>query len=808
MIKNFIITALRNIFRHKAYSIISLAGLSIGIASFVLILIYVQHELSFDTFFKKSERLYRVGLNYDIDGIQYYSCLDPVPLANGLKQDFSEIECVTRLYNKYFSGGYTFVQYEDKLFKEEKLFWADSTVFKVLGIELLSGNPDEALKNTNSVVISPETAKRYFGNDNPVGKMLKFDDGFIYQVTGIVKPFPVNSHLHFDMLASIHTNQRLIKHPDWIDVKNYVYILLKEGARIEQLESQMDVFQEKHLEPEIKYITKLSYREFKEKGNSFDFMFEPVKDIHLKTIFEGDTEPQSNIKQVVIFAIIGIIILLVACINFINLTTALASQRAKEVGVRKVVGSTKKLLIIQFLIETSLLTTIAVCISLILVYFSIPAFNAILNLKLQFSVFVNWIYIPFGLILIVLVSFLAGFYPSIILSSFKAVDIMKGKFTKGRSGKNTRFALVLLQNIISVLLILTTLVIYLQLDFMQNKELGFNKKNLIIVQRPNRLRNQAQAFKEIIDNNPDILNSTYSYGAPQMVVESMVYFTKEKDVEESYTVDRFPSDFDFIDTYEIQLLNGRKLDRDFSTDSTAVVLTETAVRVMGLNNPLEKEIYYSYEKDVPLKIVGIAKDFHTGPLQIPIRPTIIIINRDRPPMYYIVRYKESKAKEAIEFLKEKWNEFLPGEVLDYRFLEDHIKTQYKSENQAGSVIFIFSVLAIFIASLGLFGMSSYMINTRVKEIGIRKVLGATFRTIMRIMLFDILKWVVIANAIAWPLGCFIMNKWLNNFAFKIGLSVSVFIISGLVSLIIALITISYKTIKASVINPSYCLRYE
>jgi putative ABC transport system permease protein len=808
MIFNFFKIAIRSLFRQKAYGLINLTGLSIGLASFILIVIYVQHELSYDKFFKNTDRLYRVGLNYNIDGVQYYSCLNPVPLAEGLKHEFSEIESVTRLYNKFFSGGYTFVKYEEKQFKEEKLFWADSTVFNVLGINLIIGNSNKALRNTNSVVLTPKTAKKYFGDEDPIGKMLKFDDGFIYQVTGIAEPFPVNSHLHFDLIASIHTNQRLMRHPDWIDVKNYVYILLKEGATINQIENQIDQFQEKHLESEIKYITKLSYKEFKEKGNGFDFMFEPVTDIHLKTIFEGNAENQSSIKQVVIFAIIGIIILIVACINFINLTTAVASKRAKEVGVRKVVGSTKKLMILQFLIETSVITSISVLISILLVELSIPAFNNILNLRLHFSILDNWFYIPFGVVLIVFVSFLSGFYPSIILSSYKAVDIMKGKLSKGENGKSTRFVLVVVQNVISILLIISTVVIYLQIDYMHHKELGFNTENLLIIQRPYRLKQQTQAFKEIIDKSPHVISSTYSYGAPQMVVEAMVYFIKEKEVEESYTVDRFPTDFDFMDTYGIQLLNGRKLDKTYTTDSTAVILNETAVRIMGLNNPLEKEIYYSYEKDVPLKVIGIAKDFHTGPLQIPIRPTIIIINRDRPPMYYIVKYKDSKAKEAVQFLKDKWNEFLPGEVLDYKFLDQHIKTQYNTENQAGIVIFIFSILAIFIAGLGLFGMASYMINTRIKEIGIRKVMGATFYNINKIMFIDILKWVVIANIIAWPFGYFIMNKWLNNFAFRIDLNFGLFIFSGLISLAIAVLTIGYKTLKASSINPTECLRYE
>jgi len=808
MLYNFFKTAIRNLFKQKVYGFINLTGLIIGLSSFVLIAIYVKHELSYDNFFKNSERLYRVGLNYDIDGIQFYSCLNPVPLANGLKQDFSEIEAVTRLYNKFYSGGYTFVKYEDKQFKEENLFWADSTVFHVLGIELIEGNPDEALKNTNSVVLTPQTAQKYFGDENPIGKMLKFDDGFIYQVTGIAKPFPVNSHLHFDFLASIHTNQRLMRHPDWIDVKNYVYVLLKDSVKVEQIENQLDVFQQKHLEPEIKYITKLNYKEFKEKGNSFDFMFEPIKDIHLKTIFEGNAEPQSDIKRVIIFSIIGFIILLVACINFINLTTAVATNRAREVGIRKVVGSNKRLIIIQFLIESTLVTSISVIIGLALIQFTLPAFNKLLHLQLSFSILQNWYYIPLAIVLIIAVSVLAGFYPSLILSSFRPVDVIKGKFTSGKGGKQMRSVLVTMQNIISILLIITTVVIYSQLDFMKNKSLGFSSEDLLIIQRPNRLKNNAQAFKEIVNKNPNILYSTFSYGAPQLVVETMVYSTKENDVEESYSVSRFPTDFDFIDTYGLKILKGRKLDIEYSTDSAAVVINETAIRVMGLHNPLEQQIYYSYEKDLPLNIVGVVEDFHTGPLQTSIRPTIIHINRDRPPMYYIIKYKEGSAKEVIDFVQDKWNEFLPGEVLDYRILEDYISEHYKSENQAGKLILVFAVLSILIASLGLLGMASYIANSKVKEVGIRKVLGSTISNIFWVIIKEFFKWVILANLIAWPIGYFVMNNWLNNYSYKISIGFEVFIVAGLISVLITFVTVAYKVFRLSMINPARCLRYE
>ncbi len=807
MLRNFFKTAIRNLFRQKVYSLINLLGLSIGVASFVIIAIYVQHELSYDKFFKDSDRIYRVGLKYNIDGVVFYSALNPVPLAEGLKQEFPEIENVSRLYNKFFSGGYTYVKYEDQQFKEDKVFWVDSTVFDVLGIKLLKGNPREALKNTNSVVITQETAVRYFGDEDPIGKMLKFDDGNIYNITGIAKSFPVNSHMHFDFLASIHTNKRLIRHPDWIDVKNYVYLRLKKDANIDQIRDRMHEFQKKYLSPEVKYITKLDYEDFVKKGNEFNFYFESVTDIHLKTIFESNSEPQSDIKRVVIFGLIGIVILFIACINFINLTTAIATQRAKEVGIRKVVGSTKRLMLLQFLIETGLTAFVSVILSFFIIEQFIPLFNNVLQLKLSASLLHNWYIVPLAFSLVLFVSFLAGFYPSIVLSSFKPVQVLKGKLSN-RKGRNFRLILVVLQYTISVLLIISTMVMYLQLNFMQNKPLGFNKENLIIVQRPNRLRTQFNVFKEIVDKSPYVISSTSSYGAPQLVVETMVYFTKGKDTEESYTVVRYPSDFDFIDTYELELIKGRKLDKTLATDSTAVVLTETAVKTFGLKNPLENEIYYSYEKDVPLKVVGIVKDFHSESLQAVIRPTIIIINRDRPPMYYIVKYKEGKAKETIQFLEEKWNEFLPGDVLQYQFLEDSLKDIYGNEKQITVVMLVFSILAIFIACLGLYGMSSYMANTRVKEIGIRKVLGANFGKISQIMIKDLLKWVLIANVVSWPIGYLLMNKWLQNYSYKIDLGIHIFIISGLISLLIAVLTVGYQTIKASGKNPVDSLRYE
>ncbi|MFC2104715.1 FtsX-like permease family protein, partial [Bacteroidota bacterium] len=420
----------------------------------------------------------------------------------------------------------------------------------------------------------------------------------------------------------------------------------------------------------------------------------------------------------------------------------------------------------------------------------------------------KWYFIPLTLLLIIFVSFLAGFYPSVFLASFKPVNVIKGKFSKGKSSRNFRFVLVVIQYCISVLLIIGTLVIYFQLDYMQKKSLGFDSESILVIQRPQRLGKKYKVFKDIVDQNPKVMNSTFSFGAPQLVVESMVYFTKGKDTEESFTVSRYPTDFDFIDTYGLKVLKGRKLDKDFSTDSTAVVLNETAVRVMGLNNPLEQEIYYSYEKNVPLKVIGIVKDFHSESMHLPIRPTIIHINRDRPPLYYVIKCDPTKTKETIEFLKKVWNKFLPGEVLEYELLEDHIKSQYKNERQSGVVILVFSILAIFIACLGLFGMASYISNTRVKEIGIRKVLGANWLKLSKIMLIDLLKWVLIANVIAWPIGYFIMNKWLQNYAYKIDLNILIFILAGISSLLIALIAVGYKTIKTVNANPVDSLRYE
>ncbi|MFC2152391.1 ABC transporter permease [Bacteroidota bacterium] len=808
MIQSFFISAFRNLLRLKAFSLINLLGLSIGIASFILILLYVQHEFSYDKFFKNSDRLYRVGLKYNIDGVEFHSALNPVPLANGLKQEFSEIESVTRLYNKFFSGGYTYVIYDEKQFREENIYWADSTVIDVLGIKIIEGDPKNALINTNSVVLTEETAKRYFGDKDPLGKTLKFDDGQIYNVTGIAKSFPVCSHIHFDMIASIHTNKRLINHPDWIDVKNYVYILLKDGATVHQIEKNIQRFQKKYLEPEIKHITELSYEEFVSKGNEFNFLFEPVTDIHLKTIFESNSEPQSNIKRVIVFAIIGFIILLVACINFINLTTAVATQRAKEVGIRKVAGSTRGLLIVQFFIETGLMTLISVVISFFIIEQFLPFFNNMLHLKLTLVLIHKWYFLPLTLLLVIFVSFLAGFYPSILLASLKPVNMLKGKFAKGKSNNNFRFILIVVQYCISVLLIIGTIVIYFQIDYMQKKSLGFDSENILVIQRPQRLGQKHKVFKDIIDQNQNIINSTFSFGAPQLVVETMVYFTKGKEAEESFTVVRYPTDYDFIDTYGLKLLKGRKLNKNLSTDSTAVILNETAVKVMGLKNPLDQEIYYSYEKNVPLKVIGIVKDFHSESMHLPIRPTIIHINRDRPPLYFIIKYDSAKTKETIEFLKKVWNKFLPGEVLEYEFLEDHIITQYNNERQSGVVVLVFSVLAIFIACMGLFGMASYMANTRIKEIGIRKVLGANWGSLSKIMLLDLLKWVLIANAIAWPIGYFMMNKWLQNYAYKIDLNIWIFILAGISSLFIALLAVGYQTIKTINTNPIDSLKYE
>jgi len=806
MIKNYIIVILRIIRKHRGYSFINIVGLSIGIASCILILFFVQSELNYDRFHEKASHIYRVPLRFNV-GTNHFDCaLAPSPLAEAMIKDFPEVKASTRMY-KQFRTGNVYARYGDKQFMEEQFVWADPTVFDVFTIPLIEGEKKAVLKEHNSVVLTPKMVKKYFGEEEPIGKMLILEDGTPYKVTGIAKPLPENSHFHFDFLATF-ASLRKSRDSDWYDTAVYTYILVQENVTPGQIEAKFPEFSRKYYEPIVKRAMGISYDKFIESGNFIGFFLQPLLDIHLYSRVENEFEPPGNINTVTIFAAIAFIILVVACINFINLATARSTQRAKEVGIRKVVGSNRKQLIRQFLTESIMFASIAILGALILVELFLPVFNNLVGKDYSMSTFMNWTFLLGILLGAVIIGVAAGIYPAFLLASFQPVDVIKGQSQSGMKGRQFRHALVVFQFVASIVLFISTLVIGNQLRYARNKNLGFDKEHVVIIQGARKLGAERMAFKERLKQNPDVINATFTDSLPQMLLEVKVFQKPGEGSNINHTLVTISADYDFMETYNIKLTEGRNFNKEHSTDSSAVILNEAAVKALNVESPLEEQLLLTEFKNKPYSIIGVVEDIHVESLHFNMRPMASILIENRPVMYLSVRIHPKRIEETIHFMEKLWGEFVPAQPLDYVFFDDNFAQLYNTEIQAGKTFTAFAALAIIIAGLGLFGLASYITTQKTKEIGIRKVLGASIPGIIFLLNRDFLIKVLAANLLAWPVAYLAMNKWLQNFAYRTGISLWVFVASAALALVISVLTVSYQTIKAASTNPVTSLRYE
>jgi len=806
MFKNYFKIAIRNINKHKGYSFINVIGLAIGIACCILIMLFVRSELNYDKFHEKAEQIHRIGLRFNVGANQFDAAIGPVPTAKALVKDYPEVIAATRLFARQSRGGDVFVRYKDMQFKEKKFLWTDATIFDVFTLKLLEGDPDTALKEPHSVIMTNAMAQKYFSKKEPIGKMLTLEDGSIYKVTGIVEEFPLNSHIHFDFLASFSSLPKS-QDPDWYDTAVFTYIVLQNNFPASQFKEKLPEFSRRYMAPVIEKIMGVNYDQFLEAGNEIGFILQPLLDIHLHSELGNELEPQGNMNTVLIFLAIAFLILIVACINFINLTTARSTQRANEVGVRKVIGSTRRQILRQFLGESLLLTLTSVLFALILVEIFLPVFNNLVGKQFSPAFLRNLPFlagIVFGALMI---GFAAGFYPAFVLASFQPVRVLRGKIQTGAKGRLFRNLLVIFQFGTTVILFISTVIIYNQLHFVRNKKLGFDKDQIVVIQRAEKLGHNQQAFKNRLKQNSSILSATYTDSLPQMLLEVKI-FQKEEASNENHTLITISADHDFMETYRPNLHEGRFFERERSTDSSAVILNEAAVKALTIDNPLEKRIILTIPKKIPMHIIGIFENFHLQPLQYRIGPMAAILKGKLPGVLLSVRLQKGKIKEGLSSIQKAWNEFLPDQPLEHVFFDDQFNLSYMSEIQDGKVMTTFACLAIFIACLGLFGLASFTASQRTKEIGIRKVMGASVPRIMFLLSKQFVKWVLIANLIAWPVAYFTMSTWLQNFAYRIDVHIWMFVLSAFVALLIALITVSYQTIKAARTHPANSLRYE
>ncbi len=807
MWRNYLTVALRNIRKHKGFSLINIAGLAIGIASCLLILLFVQSELSYDRFHEKAERIYRVGFTFHVGTNQFDAALGPCPLAAALVDDFPEVQSAARIFARQSRGGDVFVRFGEKRYKENKFLWADPELLDILTIPFIKGSPGEALALPNSVVMTAAAAAKYFGQEDPIGKMLELGDGSLYMVNGVTESWPEHSHFHFDFLASFSSLPKS-KDLDFYDTAVFTYILLRENASIDELESKLPEFSGKCLAPIIEKIMAVPYEEFLESGNFIGFMTQPLRDIHLRSKWGNELEPQGSFNTVIIFSAIAMLILIVACINFINLTTARATQRANEVGVRKVVGSSRAQLVRQFLSESIFLSFLSFLLALIFVELALPVFNNLVGKKFSFSHIFDWSSLLFLLIGAFFIGIAAGSYPAFLMASFRPVVVLKGKIQSSMRGRRFRDALVIFQFCASIILLVGTAVIYTQLHYIRNKELGFDKEHVVVIQRAEKLGSQQLAFKNQLYQNPDVLSVAFTDSLPQMLLEAKVFQKEGEGSQENNTLITITADYDLLETYGLKMIAGRYFEREHSTDSTAVVLNETAINALDIQDPLEKRLVLVGLKRKPMDIIGIINDFHMESLHTKIGPTAVILVGARPSVLLSVRVRPGDLPKTLDFLEDKWREFTNNQPFEYAFFDDQFDMLYKAEIQAGKVITAFACLAVFIACLGLLGLASFTASQRTKEIGIRKVLGATTSGILVLLNKDFVKRVLVANLIAWPLAYYAMNMWLQNFAYRIRANIWMFLASAVIALLIALFTVSYQTIRAARGNPVDSLRYE
>lgn len=806
MFKNYFKITLRNLLKYKGYSFINITGFAIGIACCLLILLFIRDELSFDRYHKNADRIYRVGVKGVINNNEFGLVSSPSPMAKAFLDEFPEVEKVVRIYNE-IDREYS-VRYKDKIFNESGFLHADDSIFEVFTFPLIEGDPATALKEPNSVIITKETAERYFGSENPVGRTLTRDNRYDYTITGIVENIPHNSHFHFDFLASFNTLD-VSRTPVWLNNNVMTYVVLQKEYPIEQLEAKFPDFINKYIGPQVKMALGITLDEFISSGSRYDFFTQPLTDIHLHSHFMAEFEPNSDIKYVYIFLVIALFILLIACINFMNLSTARSSARAKEIGIRKVMGSKRIQIIRQFLTESVVLTFISVLIALILVKLTLPVFNNVTGKQLTVE-YLNSIFLIPGIFgIIILVGILAGSYPAFFLSSFHPISVLQKRIkTEKKNQSIIRNSLVVFQFAVFITLCVCTLVVRDQLNFIRNRNLGFDKEHILVINRAQSLGTRIEEYKNEILQNSGIICASASSNLPGKQYTLTGFQIEGKPKETLYQAAVVSVDPDFAKTYDLETVEGRYLSEEHSIDTLSVVINESAVKSFDFDNPVGKCILApSNNRTMRIPIVGVIKDFHFESLHQKIRP-MVIVPSFLQHRFISIRIQPENISSTLNFLKNKWEQFATGQPFDFFFLDDQLNNLYKEDRRMGTIVSVFSVLALFIGCLGLYGLVSFATERRKKEVGIRKVLGASVSNIVFLFTKEFSKWVLLANILAWPAAWYFMNKWIQNFAYRTNIGWNLFLMAGITAIVIAVLTISYQVTKSAAANPVKSIRYE
>lgn len=818
MLKNYFKIAIRNLLKNKVYSSINILGLAFGLATSLLIFFYVVDEWSYDKFNQNSDRIYRIVQTMSSEDRDEEQASTPFLLAPSAEAEFPDfIEKSVRFYDMQ-ENSHTFRYKKENLsFKEENFYFVDSTFFNVFSAELIIGNPSEALKNPNSIVISEDLVEKYFGDEDPIGKVLNYKGVSDLAVTGVMKSWPDQSHMKIDLLASYTTLNTMYTadqkfDQSWLWNPIWTYIQLKEGVDPEVLKSQLPVIVEKYYQAYSGWPT----------DESVSLDLQPLTDIYLKSQLDQEMNPNSDIVYLYILLTVAGFILMIACINFMNLSTARSLERSREVGMRKVLGGHKKQLFYQFIGESFLISFIAIAIGVILTFLTLPFFNELVDKNISLSLIQQPWMIPWLLLLSVLVGLFAGSYPAVYLSSFEPVKVLKSSTVQGKKSSLFRKILVTFQFSLSVILIIGTAIIYTQLQFIQQKDLGFDESSVVhLPSKQNLIAWEFGTFREQALAHTQIENVTgvsKIMGSENHGLSRFVPAGDGQNQDELNVTIR--STYDLIETFDLTLIAGRSFSRDFTTDTeSAILINRKMVTKLGFDDPEDAlgELFYFYPKtggQESYNVIGVVEDFNYSSLKKEIEPLVIAMAEDLMSFlgfieYTAVEISPGNPQPALEHLEKVWKQVNPIDPFEYRFLDERLAEIYEAESMMSSLATAFSILCVIIACLGLLGLASYSAQLKKSEIGIRKTLGASVLDIVSLLSKDFLVLVVIANLIAWPVTYFIASSWLENFTYRFDLLTNlpiIFLVSGLLIMLIAMLTVGYHAIKSALINPVNAIR--
>ncbi|HEY5751016.1 MAG TPA: ABC transporter permease [Chryseolinea sp.] len=806
MVKNYLKIVIRFMLRHKGFSLINIAGLTIGITSTLLIILYIRDELRYDMFHPDAADTYRLGFSGALEGRSFSSTQTGSPVADVLHKEIPGVDGTLRI-----ACWATFpVRYKDRAFTEPKLLLVDENFFRFFHFNLIEGHPDSVLRGERKIVITESAARRYFdykgrGDKTPLGKTLALAQGYNARVSGIAEDPPLNSHFRFTMLLSLSSWDEA-KSRDWLTRRLVTYFKLKPGAPAGEAMSRLNALTEKKVGHELGHQSHSDWVAFTSRGNRLHFFAQPLLDIHLHSQLGDEIEANSDIQYIFIFGSVALLVTVLACINFMNLSTARSATRAREVGVRKVIGAPYRNLVAQFLVESYSYVTVAVFISLFMVMVSLPVFNYFTGKGLTLDTLFTPAFFGGLAIFVVMVGLLAGSYPAYYLARFNPVEVLTGKMRLPRKNFSLRNLLVIFQFFISTVLIVSTIVVYQQLRFIQSANLGFDKANVINLLHTKNLRTNGVAFKRALMEYPEISSASYANRLPPQVDWQSVFKPVESDNE--YLLALYEMDADHLETMRYRMVKGRFFSAQIPSDSNAIILNQTAAKKLGWEEFKGKKLVTNYDHDGRQReVIGIIQDFNFQSLKEPLQPLAVVLGPE-PNWEMAIRITRGNTEEKLALIRSFWKKYAPDAPFEYEFLDWNFEAKQQAEKRLGMIFTVFTSLAIFIACLGLLGLATFKAEQATKEIGIRKVMGATVGDMVLMINKDFLKLVVTANLLAWPVAGWAMHRWLDQFAFRIAFPWSAFLIAGGITLVIAFVSVSFQAVKAASGNPVNSLRNE